>query len=272
MVFYVVETAIGDRAFEITDPKNPRHLQLRATQEIWHKENMINLGVQRLLPKDWRYLAWVDADISFSNPGWAQETMHQLQHYLVVQPWSDCLDLGINGNVLQHFESFCSIHRKGLKKQRHPGEPYKYAHSGFAWACTRYFWENIGSLMEFPILGSADHHMAWAMIGDVDSTIHGKMSPSFFRKCREWQALACHVTHGDDLGYVKGRIEHHFHGPKAARQYRERWQILIDNDYDPDKDIAKDAQGLTVLTNKPKLLGDIRDYFRARNEDSIEDY
>lgn len=114
--------------------------------------------------------------------------------------------------------------------------------------------------------------MAWAAIGDVDASVHGKMRDSFKRRCHEWQSRACHVTHGDDLGFVKGRIEHFFHGPKAGRKYRERWQILIDNEFDPDGDLAYDSSGLLYVVNKPRLLSDIRDYFRSRNEDSIEAY
>lgn len=39
----------------------------------------------------------------------------------------------------------------------------RYGHTGYVWACTRYFWENVGGLMDFCILGSADHNMALAM-------------------------------------------------------------------------------------------------------------
>lgn len=272
-IHYTVECAFGDRAFEMTDSTNPLHLQLRTSQELWLKENMINLGVKHLLPKDWKYLAWVDADIQFANVNWAQEAMHQLQHFPVIQPWSECTDLGFHGNILQLFESFCSIHRKHIPKQRNPGEPYKYAHSGFAWACTRFFWENVGGLMDFPILGSSDHHMAWALSGRVDETVHGKMGPEFHRRCAEWQERACKVTQGDHMGYVKGRIEHFFHGPKAKRKYRERWQILYENGFNPDKDLSYDSQGLLHLTqSKPKLIADLRDYFNGRHEDEISDY
>lgn len=269
--FYTVELAYGDRAFEVTNESSPNHLQLRTGQELWHKENMINLGVKHLLPREWKYMAWIDADIEFENQHWAQETIQQLQHYPVVQPWSHCVDLGPFGEILQTFESFCSVHRKHQPKQRHPGEPYKYAHSGFAWACTRFFWENVGSLMDFPILGSADHHMAWALTGRVNETVHGKMGPEFKRKCNEWQSRACKVTQGDSVGFVKGMIKHKFHGPKAARRYRERWEILYGNDFNPETDIGYDSQGLITLTHsKPGLISEIRDYFRGRNEDSIE--
>ncbi len=269
---YIVELAYGDRAFEITDPCNPNHLQLRTNQVLWHKENMINLGVKHLLPLDWKYMSWVDMDVFFRNPNWAQEAMHQMQSYPLIQPWSDAIDLGFQGNVLKHFQSFCWVHRKRLQKQTHPEQPYTYAHSGFAWACTRYFWENVKGLLDFSILGSADHHMAWASIGMVRFSVHKGMSQDFKNRCNEWQALACKVTNGDDIGVVKGRIEHGFHGPKARRRYRERWQILIDNNFEPSNDLRYNSAGLIKLHGKPHLAEEIREYMRCRHEDSIEDY
>jgi hypothetical protein len=263
------ELAFGHRKHEVTDPMNPFDLQLRTNQELWHKENLINLAT-RALPKHWKYVAWIDCDISFPDKGWAQETLHQLQHYDLVQPWRDCVDLGVNGNILQHFQSFAYIHSLGVRKQTHPSQPYKYAHSGFAWACTRKFWENVKGLMERCIVGSADHHMAWASINQVEHSVHGKMPDSFKRYAKEWQRDAFRVTQGN-LGYVKTRIEHHFHGPKSKRYYRERWQMFIDHQFDPYTDLSYDEQGVLRLNGKPALEEEIRKYFRSRHEDSIEE-
>jgi hypothetical protein len=33
------------------------------------------------LPNDWKYVAWVDADVNFTNPHWVRVTVQQLQHY-----------------------------------------------------------------------------------------------------------------------------------------------------------------------------------------------
>jgi hypothetical protein len=52
-----VELAFDDRPFAVTSPDNPWHLQLRTKTELWHKERLINLGIERL-PADWRYVAW----------------------------------------------------------------------------------------------------------------------------------------------------------------------------------------------------------------------
>jgi hypothetical protein len=267
---HMVETAFGDRHHEVTETSNVDHLQLRTRSEIWIKESMINVGMRHLLPRDWKYVAWVDADIAFRDPNWAQETLHQLQHFEVVQPWQHCADLGAQGSIMQTHESFGYVHQRGVQKQRAPFEPYAYAHSGFAWACTRKFWEAVGGLLDFCILGSADHHMAWAMIGDTDGTIHRKMSPSFFAKVRDWQERAMRVTQGQ-IGFTPGRIEHAFHGPKKRRYYRERWQILVDHGFDPVRDLMYDEQGLVQLVGKPALEQALRVYNRSRFEDSIEE-
>lgn len=265
---YVVETAFGDRHFEITEKNNPQHLQLHTDSHIWTKENTINLGVRYLLPRDWRYMAWIDGDVFFDNPNWAMETMHQLQHFNVVQPWSQCLDLDFRGGIMQTFQSFGYIDQCGHKKQKHPSEPYIYAHTGMAWACTRAFWEAVQGLMDFSILGSADHHMGFGMIGEVKDTIHKGMSPGFFRRCLEWQQRAVPFT-DLEVGYVPGFIKHSFHGKKVNRKYRERWHILIDNKFDPDTDLAYDTQGLLRLVEKPRLEKAIRHYMIERNEDEI---
>ncbi len=271
VILYVVEGQFGDRAFEVTDALNPRHLQVHLESEIWVKENLINLGVRYLLPRNWKYLTWSDGDVSFRDSGWALEAIHQLQTYNVLQPWQQCLDLGPHGNVMQVHQSFGFIHQKGERKQEHCKQPYTYAHSGFAWSCTRYFWEMTGGLFELAPLGSADHHMAWAMIGRCMSTIHGKMHPEFFAAIQEWQRKAKKAC-ATDVGFSGGRLEHHFHGPKKRRYYRERWQILIDHDFNPKLDLEHDAQGVLRLVGKPQLEKAIRDYNRARLEDSIEQY
>jgi hypothetical protein len=267
---HIVELAFGDRHHEVTTAETSSCLQLRSSAELWHKENMINLGVQHLLPHDWRYVAWVDADVLFGNSNWALETLHALQHYPVVQPWSDCMDLGPYGNVMSLHRSFASLVAGGQKIQAHAGEPYTYGHSGFAWACTRAFWENTRGLIDWAVLGSADHHMAWAMLNQVDRSLHQQMPEAFKRKARDWQTLAYRETHGH-IGYVPGRIEHSFHGSKRKRFYRERWDVFVRNNFDPDRDLKRDAQGLFYLVGKTQLAEDIRRYMRSRDEDGISE-
>ncbi len=263
---HLVEAAFGDRRHEIEAPS--KHC-LRVHTNAWIKENMINLGVKHLLPVDWRYLAWVDCDVEFRNPTWAQETLHQLQHFAVLQPWAHVADLTHRGSVHSSTASFGYTDVTG-KRQTQTPNGYTYGHTGYAWACTRAFWEQVEGLVDFCILGSADHHMALGMVGETERTIHTQMIGPFFRRLLEWQSRAVRVSHRE-VGFVEGRIEHHFHGPKKRRYYRERWQILVEHGFNPDTDLMRDAQGVIHIVGKPALESAIRKYNRSRHEDSIED-
>lgn len=277
VALYLVECAFGDRHFEVTRAGNPSHLQLRTHSEIWIKENMINLAVKHLLPRDWKYVAWVDADVEFRNPDWAQETLHQLQHFPIVQPWQSAINTGPTGNISKMFHSVGEMIRQGIPPmpkggKRYSGDPYIFGHTGYAWACTRAFWENVCGLIDFAILGSADHHMALGCRGYYSHSVHSMMKGPFMELCHAWQTRAMQLTHGR-IGYVNGRLEHYFHGPMERRNYVGRWEILVRNNFDPTVDLRHDEQGLVQLSGaKPKLEHDIQEYNRQRYEDSIEEY
>jgi hypothetical protein len=266
---YIVEAAFGDRDFEVTSAQEPTHLQVRTNSEIWIKENLVNLGVRHLLPRDWKYVAWIDCDVEFRDPNWAGEAMQQAQHHPLLQPWQSCADLGPTGQITTNFSSFGFLQQTGVTMQTSPEQPYKYGHSGFAWVATRAMYEAASGLLDFAILGSADHHMAWASLGSVvESSVHAGMSDDFKQRCTEWQNRVVPMTH-KQVGYSAGRLEHSFHGPKKRRYYRERWQILVDNKFQPSKDLRYDDQGVLQLVGKPNLEAAIRAYNRSRAEDDI---
>ena len=61
---------------------------------MWHKENLINLAVERLLPSDWKAVAWVDAEVEIESPTFALDTLKILNgHRDIVQLFSHGLDL-----------------------------------------------------------------------------------------------------------------------------------------------------------------------------------
>ncbi len=101
----VVECAYGEWPYDLADIKGINHIPVRATTVAWNKECLLNLGISRL-PVDAKYIATLDADIVFRKPTWSLDAIHQLQFYPVVQPWSDCYDLGPNGEHMQIHRSF----------------------------------------------------------------------------------------------------------------------------------------------------------------------
>lgn len=271
VVLYTVELSHGDREYEVTSADNPHHLQLKTEEEIWLKENLINLGVRHLLPKNWKYLSWCDADVSFRDPNWALNTIHALQRLHLVQPYQSAANLGFSGNITSAFDSIGYKMYKGIDPaKKFSGDPYITGHPGYVWACTRSFYEGVEGLIDFAILGSGDAHMALAARGVVENSINRKMGEDFVRLCLDWERRAMRFTAGI-IGYVPGRLEHHFHGPMSRRYYRERWQILVDHKFSPLKDLVRDSQGLWTLVDKPALHYDIYKYNKSRSEDSIDD-
>ncbi len=266
---HIVEAAFGDRHHEILTEEG-HGLRLRVQTNAWIKENMINLGVQHLLPRDWQYVCWCDMDVEFRDPFFAQETLHQLQHFNIVQPWQQCVDLGPCGNILQTHTSFGYVDQLEVKKQAKSGEPYQFGHPGYAWACTRAFWEQTEGLLDIGILGSGDHMMAWACINQVERSIHRGMTDGYRRAAEDWQRKAIRKSM-KEVGYVNGRIEHFWHGSKKHRFYKERWQILIEHAFDPLQDLMRDEQGVIHIVGKPALERALRKYNRSRLEDGIDE-
>lgn len=271
-VLYTVEAAYGDRDFEITDASNPRHIRLRTSHEVWHKENLINIGVSRL-PADWKYVAWIDPDVRFARPDIVAETIHQLQHFSVVQMFAHATDLGPRHEPLRSFQGFVSRWMRHNGAEHTSTRQYSEWHPGYAWACRRDAWDHLGGLIDFAVVGSADRYMACGLIGDIAQSLGvdlGRDCPTYTEWCFEWQARA-ETYIKRNIGFVDGLLLHYFHGAKKNRGYFNRSSILWNNEFDPARDIKRDWQGLWQLTDrKVRLRDQLRAYFRSRDEDSAE--
>lgn len=298
-VLTTVELAVRDRHFEVTDSANPDHVQLRSPDLLWHKENLVNIGVRQCL---WRYpeaeyFAWIDADVQFVRPDWVNETLHQLQIYKVVQMWSHSIDLGPDLQPIASCASLISsyIRDRQILQPIHAGRGNANSavgrgpgifrdemadayggkpkatgllHSGYAWAARRSALADLGGLGDIAILGSGDRHMAYALLGEVKRSFPKNLSQSYYDYWLEWQDRAEEFIQRK-VGIVPGTLLHYWHGSKAHRRYQDRWHILAQNKFDWMKDLKKDPQGVWQLTSRNwRLRDDLLNYFFVRNEDS----
>ena len=263
-----VELALGERPFVVTQAGNPNHVQLRTTDELWHKERMINIGIERL-PENIKYVAWVDADVRFVRHDWVHETIQLLQHYQVVQMFASIANLGHEHNLSGPQQGIIYAFLEGLLGQ----EDYKYYekfHPGFAWAARRSTLDNLGGLLDIAILGSGDRHMAQGLIGKVRRSYPAGVTQGYKEQLKLWEERALLYVK-KNVGYMPGSLIHQWHGNKKFRRYTERWKILIQNKFDPEFDLKRDSMGLLKFTERNRQLKyDIRNYFRIRNEDSID--
>jgi len=236
------------------------HHRIKPGHPIWIKENLVNLAVERL-PDTWRYMAWIDADITFLNRNWARETINELKECDVVQMFQSAINMGPEGEAIKLDNSFLHMYLTGGKYSK--TDKYGHWHPGYAWAMTHKAWDRMGRLIDWAILGSGDRHLAMALIGKVHDSYHNGVHPNyksllenFEKKCK-----------GLNLGCVKGSIVHHWHGSLKNRRYRERWLILVSNKYDPLVDVGLDKNGILRLKSL-RFEDQLRDYFLGREEDS----
>lgn len=273
VTLHLVEVAYGEREFEFAGIPHVDHIGLRAKTWCWSKESALDVGIQRT--PEAKYICWHDTDVIHRRASWATETVHALQNYDVVQPWSDAYDLGPNDEHMQHHVSFCSQYHKGLpvvpsgsKFWKFNGGPYDYPHSGYCWAATRQALEWLGGLFEVGGMGSGDHHMALALAGKAEYSLPGGVSASYRDAVMRWQQRAVQHINGN-IGYVPGTVEHLFHGRKADRGYLSRWDMFLRHAFDPVTDLKRNMSGILEWAgNKPELRREFDLYLRSRQEDS----
>jgi hypothetical protein len=299
-----VEQAFGNRPFMVTEPGNPNHLQIRTFEELWHKENMINLGVRHacaIAPGQVREVAWVDADCFPVIPAieWFEETWHMLQHYHFVQMWKNLINFGPRNEVIgtpqlsfmATWEEFGFTAPKGAYTKKQPdytvdkkGNLLTLGRPGLAWAANLDAYNAVGGLVDFCILGSGDWHMAHALVGAMTEqttlvgTLRGHGSQEYAmapytEALLDWQKR-CERWIKRDVGYVDVSVCHWWHGKYKDRRYGSRGVILISNQYNPYTDVKYDAQGLLQLETyderQMRLRDQVRHYFKTRDEDSID--
>ena len=224
---------------------------------------MINVGVRKLLPKNWKAMAWIDADLEFESTTWATDTLKLLNGYKdIVQVYSHCLDMDKDESTMRTFSSFGFQYDK---KQPYSKTVTNFWHPGYGWAITRKAYERIGGLYELAILGSGDNIMSLSLIENGIKGISPKSTPEYKESIISFQTKMKTLR----LGYVPGVIRHYFHGKKQNRKYAERWSILLDNNYNPKIHITKNQDGILIPTQEcPKeMLAKIQEYFLQRNED-----
>ena len=262
-ILYVVELIYGRQQFIVTDKQNPRHLQLHSVVPIWHKEGMINIGVNKLLPKNWKAFAWIDSDLEFESHSWAIDTLKILNgNYDIVQLFSHCVDMDSNKNTMSVFNS---AGYQYTKQNKYCGKGPDFWHPGYAWACTRNAYDKMGALYDKAILGSGDNIMCFCLLQNGLKAITTKSSEGYKQTVVQFQEKVKNFR----FGYVPGVIRHHFHGSKQNRRYTKRWEILVKHNYNPKIDISYDRNGLIVPTHSCPfgMLADIYRYFEERNED-----
>jgi len=163
------------------------------------------------------------------------------------------------------------LNKDGSTNHTFAGFGYQYntnnnnRNPGYAWACTRTTYEQLGGLYELSILGSGDGNIADSIIQDCSTGISGGVNTEYKRSLSQYEKKA----KGLKLGYVPGILKHHFHGSFDKRQYYSRWNILAKHKYNPYTYVKHNSEGILVPTElfPREMILDMLNYFKSRDED-----
>ena len=266
-----VDCAFGDEPFAL--PAAADVIHVRARDVMWQKERLLNLAVVAL-PPDCTKLAWLDADILFANPRWAEETERLLDRFAVAQPFARVVRLP-RGHP-RHLGAGDRWRSAGHVYARQPnlllsGDFAAHGHTGFAWAARR-DWVAAHGLYDACVAGSGDHMMAHAFAGDWSSRcIERILGPAPGNAHRAWFETWCRRVYPSiraGIGVTPGEIHHLWHGETARRRYVLRNRELADFQFDPAADLRLGPSGAWEWSAAGgRLRAWAVDYFDQREED-----
>lgn len=240
-----VELALCGDDFALKEENADILIQVRSNSVMWHKERLINIGLNRL-PMNVKYVAWIDCDIIFTDDDWTVRAAELLKRVPLIQLFDSLYDLN-QYQLPEHYDiasqspsgySF-AFHQRG--KAPILGTPtnhqsFRFVACGIAWAATVEFIKR-HYLYDVMILGSGDRMLAAASIGqffEAIETVHIKD-----RRAEHYLgwALKFHRDVCGSIDYLPHSAFHLWHGDLENRGWIERHQILASFGFDPDTDL-----------------------------------
>ncbi len=255
----ILECVIGNAKPELHmyDDKN---IQVVHTENLlWHKESLLNLAVQKL-PSKYKYVFWVDADVTFTNLNWLRDSVAEFKAGAnIIQPFEYCVHLEKDAikppfdvdmwalnkaytkpGMKRMWRSFCAncVNDETAANSK---DYDTHGHVGFAWGAKREVLEKV-PLYDKALIGGADHIIAHAAAGHIPCSCMNKSFTEDLDNVYDWSKEFYAVVQGK-IAYTKGNLFHTWHGDIEKRQYLKRIQ-----EFTPEtKEITeKDANGLYV--------------------------
>lgn len=263
--FYGVELSFTDD-FVSSSWKNWIKIKVSERNVCFQKEACINL-IEKIIPDEYRKIAWIDPDIHFSNENWYIDASKELDTYTVIQLFDSYITTDKSGNVIMSLPSVASSGgtKNKNKNQTHSGVP------GGAWAARRDLWM-YGGLYPYSIMGGGDAVFVYTIYEDPNfkeiMNLSGSVDFEKYAPYLNWKkAITSYVK--QDISFIKGEIRHEWHGDMNKRGYGNRYEILKKINFPTDVRIGRN--GLMEITVQSIYI-DILNYFKSRDEDGINNF
>jgi hypothetical protein len=246
-------------------PHGIHDIVLHSDDVMFFKENLWNIGAKYLTADK---ILFLDGDVRFCSPDWAQRVSTALDTCDVIQPFetAEWLDHS-EKKLFERPSAFCAVMAGKM--------PFVHEyHPGFGLGMTRSAYDGLHGLYDLCVIGGGDTALifAFARGAAVDkylvdnaedpTTMFG--SPSY-RKFRQ-NAQNLNLRYG---AVRELRLQHLWHGTSQNRQYSERRNYFRNYWHFPDgyeAPVVRRHDGLlSWAVEQPLAL----EYFCSRKEDDL---
>lgn len=234
-----------DGDFDIPDAI---HISGSDNNIMWQKERLLNIALHHSNSENFAY---IDCDVFFDDDNWYDRAIEKLKDY----------------HVVRLFDSTTYMNNKMEVHNVIKDIPPHVKMNGIAWAYRR----DILScgLYDKCIAGQGDS-LIYCALGDewsnlafshlLTKTMPVKLLEDFLK----WSAYTC--RNNIKVCSIENNCFHYFHGHPNNRKYYEVSKMLSDHNFDPNRDIFINDDGIYEWSNR-----DINDkmikYFYDRKED-----
>jgi hypothetical protein len=261
-----IECAFGEAPFTL--PAADNIVRVRSQSVLWQKERLLNVLI-RTMPDRYTKVAWIDADILFSNPAWIPETCDALDDFPVVQPFVQAAPVPrgstratTGGDALVSFAYLYQLDPDGVLGPTY----WNHGHTGYAWAGRRDWMETHG-LYDACLSGTGDHLMAHGFVGDWQPECLGIGKGAAYRHFASWSNHV-YPSVRSRVGAIEGTAFSLWHGPESERGYYNAVCTLREGGFDPAADLQVGPTGCWEWASEKSWLHDwAADYFVRRRDD-----
>lgn len=271
----IVVELTTDGCFEISPDERTIVIRVQTSTLLWHKEALLNYAI-KFVPTHVEFVAWLDCDIVFQNKAWASHAIDALERYPLIQLFSDLYDLGPDGDLANNSEptgrsvaarySDSNSALSDFLLRPRTGTQVRKTAFGLAWAAKTSLLRR-HKLYDAMILGGGDIGLACAAFGRFDDTIDTlQLLPGHAKHYCSW-AEPFHSAVKGEVGCIDGGLHHLWHGHVENRNYIKRHEILSKFNFDPARDLEKNADDMWNWVNPNSLLQQtVKRYFISRCE------
>jgi hypothetical protein len=253
---------------QLTLPEEFNSSKFSSNQNLWHKENLLNIGIQELLNEGYENIAWLDGDILFENSYWVEDAVNSLKKHKLVQLFSVA---GQSDSYSKNFHNGCV---REWKSTGNIISPNNFYHTGYAWAANSSVLSEC-LLYDKALIGGGDSLIWLASFNNGHINFYELMKShpisllgldDYFKHYLSWSAKWGRLV-DQSIGFVYGNIECLSHGSVSDRNYISRYKHLINCNYSPAQDIFYNNN--IIQTNNNKLVKALSSYLKSRNEDEV---